>query len=109
VRSNSAITAGDKDAFRDTLNWLLVQPEGAGCQSWTEATLPNIDNPPSLKPTTDPGVVIRWHEEFKEGEKAAHFFDADGMKVSISHTMPANSPANLIWIDIGPGSPWKTK
>src|SRR5207302_1577724 len=27
--------------------------------------------------------------------------------VRVSHQLPNGSPSNLIWIDVGPGSPWK--
>jgi hypothetical protein len=33
--------------------------------------------------------------------------DNSTLRVSVSHRMPKGSPPNLIWIDIGPGSPWK--
>jgi hypothetical protein len=101
-------TSADKEPFRSTLIWLLTQQNlGAGCSLWDERSTPNIDDPAGPKKATAPGVVIHWDLAFKDGERIAHFFDADGMKISISHQMSGHAPPNLIWIDVGPGSPWK--
>jgi hypothetical protein len=97
--------AADKPDYGATLAWLLQY--GAGCERYEDRGPVNIDQvqPPNL--TNEPGYVIHWNENFKAGEQIAHFLDSSAFKVRISHQLPPQSPANLIWIDIGPGSPLK--
>ena len=99
-------TAKDKKAFRDVFVWLLT--EGAECTPKEALEPPNIDASVSYPdmPTT-PGMVMCWREGFVFGERIANFFDSGAIKVSVSHNLPKNSPSNLIWIDVGPGSPFK--
>ncbi len=104
-------SAEEKSSLRNTLAWLLTQPQrdgGAECSSWTNRALPNADDPePASLPSNVPGIVVHWSDAYKDGERVSQFFDADGMKVSVSHRMPRNSPSYLVWLDLGPGSPWK--
>jgi hypothetical protein len=72
-----------------------------------DAEPPNIDDPQPIKPTSDPGMVVHWDAGSADAQPIAHFFDSCGVRVSVSHRLPPNASANFIWIDIGPGSPWK--
>jgi hypothetical protein len=96
--------APDKPEFGATLGWLISS--GSGCTIYQEG-LANIDHGSAAKPTDEPGVVVHWNENFKEGEQIAHFFESLAYKVRISHQLPPGAPLNLIWIDIGPGEPSK--
>jgi len=53
------------------------------------------------------GVVIHWNPDYPQGEGVAKWFDESGFIVGSSYRLPKDSPKNLIWIDIGPESPWK--
>ncbi len=98
----------ENDNLRSTLNWILEY--GAKCEI-APMTLgpPNADEPQSaeLQPNSNSGMIIHWAADYPSGENASHFFDSSTFKVSISHRLPPNSNPHLIWIDIGPGSPWK--
>jgi hypothetical protein len=106
--------ASDNQNLGRTLDWILSYGDptkvngGAICDMQPDVlSPPNIDEPSSPRKTTDPGIVVHWNENFTPGQGIAHFFDADGFNVKVSHRLPPNSPPNLIWLDIGPGSPWK--
>lgn len=92
--------------LRSDLRWILTY--GAGC-SVDESVQPiNVDAATEPPPNKSRGLIIRWHEGFEPGAHIARVFDDDGgLVVKISHQMPPTAAANLIWIDIGPGSPWK--
>jgi hypothetical protein len=109
------ISAPQGSHLRETLYWLLNYggssrgPGGtAVCEMESPALSPqNVDEPNPIKPNPETGIIIHWDQSFTSGEQVAHWFDADGFNVRISHHLPNNSPSNLIWIDIGPGNPWK--
>jgi hypothetical protein len=92
-----------------TFSWLIQYGGGQGlCSIYQDDKRPrNIDDGVPINPTTEPGIVIHWNESFAPGEGITHFFDSSGFNIRISHKMPAQTPPNLIWIDIGPDSPWK--
>ena len=92
--------------FGDTFRWILTQREGARCQLFQEKNPPDIGSV-SVSPTTEPGIVLRLKEGFGAGAQLARLLDGSGFRIVVSHKMPTPSPDNLIWIDIGPGSPWK--
>jgi hypothetical protein len=98
--------ADDKTELKSTLDWILENGVPCRVNNWPESP-PNIDEPNSLSPTSQPGLVLHWNERNPNGEAIAHFFDSSGFIVKISHRIPADAPSDLIWIDIGPGSPWK--
>jgi hypothetical protein len=107
----SLTAPAEMSSFRDTLRWLLTEPQidgGAGCTLWREVSPPSVDDLPSPKQTSIRGIVIHWNLASRDGERIAHFFDSSGLKISTSHQMPPHSGSTLIWIDIGPGSPWKS-
>jgi hypothetical protein len=98
--------AKDTKAFRDTFAWLLEN--GAHCPPDLSSTPPNLDPEDSHPPEPKTGgIVVRFNDGFDDGARIAHFLDSSALKVSISHRLPKGTPSNLIWIDIGPGSPWK--
>jgi hypothetical protein len=101
---------GPDSEFLSTLRWLLSYGAAGApvCEiEPTTAEPPNIDEPNPVRPTTKPGIVVHWDESYSPGEAIAHYLDSSSLQVSVSHRMPKASPSNLIWIDIGPGSPWK--
>jgi hypothetical protein len=113
-------TGPANDPFVDTIGWLLSNgvitngPSGGGpfsgsvCEiASSTIDLPDVDDPNPIKLTTEPGIVVHWNESYSPGSDIVHYFDSSTLRVSISHRMPKGSPANLIWIDVGPGSPWK--
>jgi len=91
------------------INWVATYgdiPSGTICKSQPDNVLRDADKK-YAQPTTEPGMVIHWNASYAGGEKIAHFLDASGVRVRISHQLDADAPDNLIWFDIGPGSPWK--
>jgi len=98
----------DNENLRATLEWILQY--GAKCEiASTPMVPPSADEPQfaEVQPNTKPGVIIHWAPDFSSGENIALFFDSSTYKVAISHRLPPNSNPHLVWIDIGPGSPWK--
>lgn len=93
------------------INWVVSygSPEGTAICSLTgeDHEPPGADVPSAVMPTSYPGMVVHWDPKFVEGQSIAHFFNSCGVKVRISHRLPQNASANFVWIDIGPGSPWK--
>jgi hypothetical protein len=66
----------------------------------------DIDLPPT--PTPPAGLLIRWNKDTQpQGESVAQWFEGAGFIVNRGHILPPNSAATEIWIDIGPGSPWR--
>jgi hypothetical protein len=91
------------------INWVTTygnMPNGHICAVEENTALPDVDKK-YVKPTTDAGMVIHWNADYAPAAKLAHFFDSSGVIVRISHQLDGDSPSNLIWFDIGPGSPWK--
>jgi hypothetical protein len=91
-----------------TISWVMSWgkiPSGPTCNVQPNG-LPSADES-AVKPTTEPGIVIHWKSNFAPGEKVANFFSSMGLNVRVSHRLDPQAPDNLIWIDIGPGSPWK--
>ena len=110
------ITAPDngKSELATTLGWLLTNGRngGGGAPDICVVESPDLppidaDDPTSLKKNGDKGIIIHWNPDYQQGDGIARWFDANGFIVSTSHRLPKGSPENLIWIDIGPGSPWK--
>jgi hypothetical protein len=65
----------------------------------------SIDNP--RKPP-EYGLVMRWHRSFEPGQRTYAVFDGVFRNsVRAGDKMPDSSPANLIWIHVGTGYPWK--
>ena len=102
---------GPRNAFVSTISSLL---EKGGPNGGAICDLRNDQSPataggsePSMEPTTEPGFVVHWNQDFKPGEDIVHFLTTATLNVRLSHSLPAKSPPNLIWLDIGPGSPWK--
>jgi len=56
----------------------------------------------------NPGITVRWRSGFDAGEKFRdEMLSLGSLIVRSGHKLPPNSPPNLIWIEIGNGSPWK--
>jgi hypothetical protein len=102
------VTAPDKGSFVNTIQPLLIRPTyGAGCMLWTRPfgqPLSLINRPPL---SSVPGVVIQWNSVLKQGDLIVKFFESNNFIVSVSHDLPELAPPNLIWLDFGPGSPWR--
>jgi hypothetical protein len=96
--------AKDKRAFRDTLAWIMNY--GADCPPDESSPPTNADEAAPPPRRAEPGMTIHWDKNFEFGAQIAHFLDAY-FKVQTSNRLPVNSPRELIWIDIGPGNPWK--
>jgi hypothetical protein len=94
----------DKPEFTGTLAWILTYGSGCGVQGKEE--LPRAEEP-ALRGRKIPGMTIHWSPRYTAGPRIAHWFDASGFQVDVSNKLPEKSPLELIWIDIGPGSPWK--
>lgn len=66
----------------------------------------DIDSPPT--PTPPAGLSIRWNKDTQpQGESVAQWFEGEGFIVNRGHSLPPNSAPTEIWIDFGPGSPWR--
>jgi hypothetical protein len=103
------ITNTSKSELGGVIYWVLSYgniPSGPLCAFLPNNPLPNADIP-LIKPTTDPGIIVHWKISNPDGEKVAHFLEAMGANVHISRQLDGDAPDHLIWIDIGPGSPWK--
>jgi hypothetical protein len=59
------------------------------------------------KPTTEPGITVHYRLGYEPGERIAHFLDSMGALVRKSRELDSDAPDYLIWLDFGPGSPWK--
>jgi hypothetical protein len=69
----------------------------------SQASKVDVDAPPAKAPE---GLVVRWNQKYAPGEQV--FAALNGfLKAQSGHAMPANSPADLIWIEVGTGYPWK--
>jgi hypothetical protein len=105
------LTSQSKDDLASVIGWVVSYGSlsgGAICSLvGNDAEPPNIDDPQPIKPTSDSGMVVHWDAGSADAQPIAHFFDSCGVRVSVSHRLPPNASANFIWIDIGPGSPWK--
>jgi len=95
--------AKDKPNFKSTVGWLLT--EISACEIWGEGP-PIEDDPSSPESTKERGVVIHWNESNKTGEQVLNYFQMSGYIVRISHQLPLDSPSSLLWMDVGPGSPF---
>ncbi len=108
---NIKLTSPNGSDLASVISWVVSygNPSGASICSLTgnDSEPPNADEPTAVMPNSNPGMVVHWDAKFVETQPILHFFDSCGVKVSISHRLPPNAPANFIWIDIGPGSPWK--
>jgi hypothetical protein len=96
------------ELFR-TIDWVIaygrsdMQPI---CSRLEDNPIPNADEQlPKRAP--DGELIVHWSPPNKQAEKLALFFIGVGLKTSSSHILPPRSPDNLVWIDIGSGSPWK--
>jgi hypothetical protein len=95
-------------AVEQTISWVLRYgniPEGQICSIYANE-LPSADQQ-SIKATSEPGIVIHWNPAGVPGDKLANFLSAMGLNVRVSHRLDKHVPENLIWIDVGNGSPWK--
>jgi hypothetical protein len=103
------VTAPPDSELGKTIAWLAQYGGGRGlCTIYQDDSGPrNIDDGEQVVLSAEPGIVIHSKAEFTPAEQIVHFFHSSGFNVKVSHRMPPRSPANLIWIDIGPGSPWK--
>jgi hypothetical protein len=106
------LTSPPNSELAKTISWILAHgaPTGGEICRVDDAPPgpPNVDVTSSaVEPTKEPGIVVHWDEDFNPGNYIAHLLDSDGFKVSISHRLPANAAQGTIWLDIGPGSPWK--
>jgi hypothetical protein len=103
------ITNASDSELASVINWVTTYgniPPGVICAVQPNDKLPDADQP-ALKWTTEPGMVVHWKATYEPGEKLAHFFASTGVNVRTSHQLDVGSPDNLVWFDIGPGSPWK--
>jgi hypothetical protein len=96
------------ELFR-TIDWVIAYGHGDMqpiCSRVEDNPIPNADEQlPKRAP--DGELIVHWNQLNKQVEKLALFFIGVGLKTSSSHILPPRSPDNLVWIDIGPGSPWK--
>lgn len=92
----------ENNNLKDTLRWIA---EYGGCKLDSNTNRRNVDDLEEPKPTKVRGIVVHWANENDEiGEKVYRFFEALSFVVALSNRI---SPKYAVWIDIGPGSPWK--
>jgi len=92
----------DNENMRQTLRWIA---DFAKCEMFNETGVKSIDE--HKNEFQEAGFLIHYEENNKFGEAVAHFFDSMAAKVLTSHKLPKNAGVDLIWIEIGPGSPWR--
>jgi hypothetical protein len=105
------VTAFDpeKSQLAITFTWLLMYGHTGGQAGRPICKVDTADPPPAdpVQKNRIKGVVIHWNPDYPQGEGIAKWFDESGFIVSSSYQLPKGSPKNLIWVDIGPESPWK--
>jgi hypothetical protein len=101
----------ENQAFRSVLINALTM--NTGCKPWITKldadpdSFRDLDAPPTPSPVGS-GLTLRWSKDFSNGEQIANWIDGNGFKIAgEGHAMPPDSPPNLMWIQIGDGSPWK--
>jgi hypothetical protein len=95
--------------FRDIL--IHIGKESSACaiidETRDEAPAETRDQDAMPIPTSG-GLEIHWNNDTQpNGEAIAGWFDGLGFNVVRRSKLPAESKPTEIWIDIGPGSPWK--
>jgi hypothetical protein len=66
----------------------------------------DVDAPPTA--VANPGLTIRWAEDYKAGKQFHDEMESLGSFIVRSgHKIPSTYPPDTIWIEIGSGSPWK--
>jgi hypothetical protein len=101
----------DTKEFGETLKWILTQPQGASCKEDQQPNEPiSVDTQGETPiPTNESGIVFHCKQTFAAGNELAQTLYRSGYRIVMSHKMPPNSQDNLVWLDIGHGSPWKLK
>jgi hypothetical protein len=104
------VTGPIRDEMVSAIVWIArngATDRGPICDVKQDNSPANADDP-QIARRAGPGITFHWSASFEPGGKIAHLFDADGFNISTSHkTLPQDDP-RLVWIDIGPGSPWKS-
>lgn len=96
----------DKEQFGKSLEWILTY--GAHCKIKPKnISLLDADQPKTPDPRKSPGVTVHWNKSFQEGAQVAHWFDASGFLTFMSNNVFSDDEPDVIWIDIGPGDPWR--
>jgi hypothetical protein len=97
------ITASDDNmSLRDLLIHIIGFTDK--CSIWN----PGTDGEPLLEDTAPAGIAVHRNSDTQpSGYAALKLFYATGFKVSASHVLPAGSPPELFWLEIGRGSPWR--
>jgi hypothetical protein len=103
---------GHSDEVASVISWVVSYGNPSGqaiCSPAPSEAGPLNENAPApLKPTTESGIIVHWDASFTAGQDVANALDHLGLFVRTSHRIPEHSPSNFIWIDVGPGSPWKS-
>jgi hypothetical protein len=94
----------DNGNLRETLRWIAEY--GGGCYPLVKAEVVpmlNADHPPPMQNRL-PGIVVHWNEGLAPGEKVVKLLE--NFNVRANH-QTFDKKLDAIWIDIGPGDPWK--
>jgi hypothetical protein len=100
------------ELFR-TIDWVTLYghfeqgTERPICTRQYDEPIPNADDPVPPKRAADSEIVVHWNQSNPQAENLSYFLSGIGLNAKNSHALPVRSPDNLIWIDIGSGSPWR--
>lgn len=98
------ITSGsDNENLRESLGAIAVNL--GGCVEQPEPFPPNIDQKRSTNKSA--GIIIHFGVNNELGPKVAKAINESGLITEITNTFPSWDEPNLIWLDIGPGRPWR--
>jgi len=104
------LTDSSKSELGGVIRWVVEYgniPTGPICKLQETNPVADADKPRPLSLSTEPGITVHWKAVNPQGELIAQFFNSMGAYVRNSHQLDSDDPDDLIWIDIGPGSPWK--
>jgi hypothetical protein len=95
------VTAPDEYAnLRDNVSFIIARGKCHVIQN-----LPPADADQPIVPNSKPGVILHWDSSFHMPVDVVRGL-GQWFNLEVSHKIPGDDP-HLIWIDIGPGRPWK--
>jgi hypothetical protein len=101
----------DSGSLREVFTDLFTNIQyGAGCSQYYIPSLPAGTGAPGVsisQQRTTKGITFHFGSLNKIGDSLLYDFRIHDFNISMEHALPSGVPDDLIWIDIGPGSPWK--
>jgi len=101
--------AKNTENFANTVRWIVEHGSKCTVRTTFDPPIPSSPRSDQAKPelAKERGIALHWNRDFRFGEEVEYHLRNFGLRLlPTSRQMPPNSEPNLIWIDIGPGSPW---